>query len=973
MQTSYAFISAYKQRITALDRAIQNQQRQQQQAQPGHQQEKRRDGHGVVEHRKLIQRFRQFLADEEKFWTQLVLRLWRSFGLTEAQPALLALGLLSLTGDGVTEAMDGPAQQNGRNHYQFPAEDAKPTPPTSGADRDSRLAILSKALICFGDIARYRELYNEANGRPRAGHEDMGTGRRGRRRGATAGAEALPRPRNYDKAQQCYEQARLLVPYEGNPSHQLAILASYQKDSFASLVHYYRALCVRQPYDTAAENLGTVLTKALDLWRARTRRERERSGTTDPHLPPRVRIEILKERVVVLHALWRVGMDKGIEKMDSIARRHDRTVYDDFLSLTAGRHIPVEMISNTVVLSQGALWKHRMRRDLPTAHNSRRHEVPPPAPGTSLIIEWRILDHLFDLHRALLEVGCEELKDPLPVDTADDIAQRITATFRRTLPALRIASKWLSANFKYVMQDQEFAAFQEKEKTRGVELTKKTLEKISGYSVHTIRFWKGYADFMRLLARAFPARNLPALTAPLEEDIEMRGFLPLRNLMGELKTAAEGGKSVTSGYAREQVHPNVEQLMRISDLLDDAKVLAEMENSPLQLLGGYIVFDENIIEDERPPTHPEVTAQIAPTNSAVELHQEHLLASIRDHSWVNNAMRDFEEDNMTEATSKTEDDVLKAAFDHLNSPQPEDEDRKEYEDEEDEIVYMQRSPSLGQRSPPSHNSPKTPKKSIMSPNGLSPRSPTYPQATSPFNAPTQQPQMVAPTTAQDLLNNVMNMGVKRTVSGNTPTHTESSAPQPPLLFGSELSHRPSHSIWSASRDEQSLKFTGGAAPAARAYPNQHRSFQGGASQDMSQQSIWSYTNGSQNSQPNVIGSLPSVPFAPAQYSNMIGGHQRVPSSSIPAAQLFSNMNHIQQQDPFVYSSPIAQQPIHRPEMHQSMSPPYMSPAMTPGNGGFYGGNPLSPYHSRHQSFHDPRMVQSFTSPPMSQQVWGNTG
>ena len=328
MQTSYAFIASYKQRISVLDRLIQNNRQQQnQQQQPGGQ---RGSNHGVVEYRKLLQRFRSFLSDEEKFWTQLVLRLRRLFDLREAQPSLVALGLLAENDDGTStsniavasstadagEVRDGVVHitnANGRNHFQFPPEDLSITfPPTSSEDKSTKMAILSKALICLGDIARYRELYSESGGRPRAGHEE-GPSRRGRNRRGSAN-DTSPKARSYDKAQQCYEQARSLVPDEGNPSHQLAILASYQKDSFTSLIHYYRALCVRQPYDTAAENLGTVLAKALDQWRQKTRRDRDKNGPDDSQLAPKVRIDLLRERIVVLHAVWRLGMEKGVLK-----------------------------------------------------------------------------------------------------------------------------------------------------------------------------------------------------------------------------------------------------------------------------------------------------------------------------------------------------------------------------------------------------------------------------------------------------------------------------------------------------------------------------------------------------------------------------------------------------------------------------------------------------------------------------------
>ena len=88
MQTSYLFISSYKQHIGNLDRIIN---RQQQNGGSGN--SNNNGGHGPVEYRKLVQRFRQFLADEEKFWTKLVLRFRRSFALDEAHPALVKLGL----------------------------------------------------------------------------------------------------------------------------------------------------------------------------------------------------------------------------------------------------------------------------------------------------------------------------------------------------------------------------------------------------------------------------------------------------------------------------------------------------------------------------------------------------------------------------------------------------------------------------------------------------------------------------------------------------------------------------------------------------------------------------------------------------------------------------------------------------------------------------------------------------------------
>ncbi|KAG6820008.1 hypothetical protein H0H93_006554 [Arthromyces matolae] len=887
MQTSYAFIASYKQRILNLDRVIQSKLRQTPNQRP--------PNAPVVEHRKLIQRFRQFLADEEKFWGQLVVRLRRSFALDAATPALLALGIISETDDlaNIPEPSEGGVPPHGRNHFQFPVEDASTTfTATTPEIKASWLAILSKALVCLGDIARYRELYNESGGRPRAGQEEGGMGKNRRsRRGQPE--EPIPRPRNYEKAQQCYEQARLLVPDDGNPSHQLAIIATYKKDSFVSLTHYYRALCVRAPYDTASENLGSVLGKSLESWKTRSRRERDRQEA----LPPRVQVEAFRENIVVLHALWKVGMEKGVKKMESLSRRHSKTVLDAFILLLSQRHLPTDMISSAVVLSQGALWKHRMIRAPPsTTTQNKRPDLPPPPEGTSVIVEWHILEHLFDLHRGLLEVGIEELKVPPPTDApGDDLAQRITATFRRSLPALRIASKWLRANFKYVNQDHEFDAFQEIRRTEGINMTRNPKFKVARTSVRTQRFWQAYARFSTDLSRKFELGKLPHLTAPLDEDIEMRGFLPLKNLMGDGADLNEGSSSNAARPAQE-AHPNEWQLMRIADLIRDAREIAKLEYSPIALYGSSFAVRDDVVEPQVPST-----AHTEGNNNTIG--QQNLLATIRDTRRVD---RELEEDNMTEVTSRTDDEVLREAFNHLNAPGTDNEVDEEEEDGE-EIVWNPRAPTSpiivsSLPSPISHATPLVHSKPLLSP---AKHSPTHSKAISPLMTPNIGAAPPAPTTAMDLLNDVLGGRSALTHLGTT---------QPALLFGSDLSN--SRNIWSASHDEQARKFN--------SQPNQtfHQAQQASVSFDASQASIWNppypstaqSTQSTQNSQPHIVGSMPPGPY-PAQ-SIVQSTHHRIPSATMTSSQHFGNHQYGALQDPFSYAHPTTtQQPIiQRPDV-----------------------------------------------------------
>jgi len=73
------------------------------------------------------------------------------------------------------------------------------------------------------------------------------------------------------------------------------------------------------------------------------------------------------------------------------------------------------------------------------------------------------------------------------------------------------------------------------------------------------------------------------------------------------------------------------------------------------------------------------------------IHQQQLLVNIRDNSLDLHPRRDPEADDMTELTSRTDDDLVREAFWVVDKPEViADED----EDDEDEIVYMRSVYSL---------------------------------------------------------------------------------------------------------------------------------------------------------------------------------------------------------------------------------------------------------------------------------------
>ncbi|KAI0037046.1 hypothetical protein K488DRAFT_39863 [Vararia minispora EC-137] len=514
MQTTYFLITPYRQRITAVEQALREAGAQRHLGKQQHQR------HGPVEHRKLLQRFKQFLANEEKFWTQLVVRLHHQFALAEADSALAALSIpTSDDPDGKPDTAE-----DSRRPFRFPAEPDEPQHPATPSQHASCLATLSKALICLGDLARYREQYSEPGNR----RQDESSRRGGRRSGGRhIQGSAEVKTKTYDKARACYERARNLVPDEGNASHQLAILASYQKDTFECLVHYYRAFCVRGSYEPASENMGNVLSKFLRSWRGK----RSRNATADGGFESGNRLEAFKDDVAALHALWKQGAD-AYDLRSPLEGR----VVSEYSGLVTDRALPIDTITKIIVLAQGAYWHHK-------PHASRRTSE---STTSTTLLQTQILTHILSLYTSLFNVSINELQDSSKIPEVE-LAMHITAVFRRMLPALRLAGKWLRAN---PLPD--------------LLATEPSIVPSSTADA----FYAILTAFGEHLASIFPPSLLPRLNRPLEEDLELAGYLPLGGLLMDIAL-----KDAGDSRALEEVHPNEEQLMRIWDVWHDVSLL----------------------------------------------------------------------------------------------------------------------------------------------------------------------------------------------------------------------------------------------------------------------------------------------------------------------------------------------------------------------------------------------------------------
>ncbi|EEE68449.1 nonsense-mediated mRNA decay factor SMG7 isoform X2 [Oryza sativa Japonica Group] len=95
-----------------------------------------------------------------------------------------------------------------------------------------------RCLIYLGDLTRYKGLYGDV---------DYAS-------------------REYAAASIYYKEAASLCPSNGNPHHQLAILASYAGDEVTAIYRYFRSLAVDNPFSAARENLILAFDKNHDIY-----------------------------------------------------------------------------------------------------------------------------------------------------------------------------------------------------------------------------------------------------------------------------------------------------------------------------------------------------------------------------------------------------------------------------------------------------------------------------------------------------------------------------------------------------------------------------------------------------------------------------------------------------------------------------------------------------------------------------------
>ncbi|SPO27955.1 uncharacterized protein UTRI_05098 [Ustilago trichophora] len=634
--TSYSLISAYRAYISAAQRSVD----------PTVQAPGRR-GKSAQDAARVKSEYRKFLLDEELFWQELVGRLVRLFSLDEARANLEVLGIdADNDGDSSVSSSLPPDTYTSRATRQANEPDETLSQAALlPAKRIHLITLLHKFLIFCGDLARYREMSAHD-------HENDASGNKK--------GKNLPRY-DFSRASAFYEQARLILPDQGNPSNQLAVVSTYKGDTFASLYYYYRALCVKTPFAKAKINLEKLLSKPTSAYLEEASRSLEAGNLTwdstrdsqarDPQLVARLLANVEEaqqltdawiKHVVILHGLF--YRRNHLEHIMYLSR----SVLATFSTLVRARALRADQIVQFLVTALCASWTTRLWRSAPAPAPSSRESPRPssdgsedrhrprairsersskrraPSPETGRCVEFQVTAHVLGVFRELAAVDTAETREAF--DANNDLAaalqqadgkqsapiRNLTAVVRRTLPALRIVAKWTKTHLEYMQRIEKRArdAMQQYGETDPVVVRSEMEVRPDSERPHphhaayadTLeameRCWSQYVDLINSLRYAFPFDSLPnigkvgAVGAPalcLEEDSDMRGFAPTRKAT---QSTIPGGTTISVGMGEacanieavrpSQVHPNEEQLMRIADLMIDAKVIAESDASPIR-------------------------------------------------------------------------------------------------------------------------------------------------------------------------------------------------------------------------------------------------------------------------------------------------------------------------------------------------------------------------------------------------------
>lgn len=553
---------------------------------------------------RIANALRNFLAREETFWKSLAERLATVFKISEAHTALQRAGIITQG----PRIPIGPRAQVGDDNQPSGLARMPSTPQELDSEllqmatltrhRQHIIEVIYNVIIFCGDLARYREHFREVH----AGSDSAsGTTTPPRRPNRSQHAKVAP---DYTTAILYYDAARLFLPHNGHASHQIAITSAIQGDNLASVYHYYRALCVKHPFTNAQQNLNHLLKKHVDSFLKSDILDTIRDeGKATASASALASASLTKRRSECYDLFTTLQAWFFLHKKPHDGLAINAYFLTLFKATVGDKVLPTDAIVRIVVTSIAASWWARLSRREAKAGPDTQHAATTPSRNTELnqlLSLLEVAQVLFDITTMQSTAAMEQ--DSQQTDGAAP-GQHLTPVTRRTFPALRILNKWLKSHLDYLARNRDLC---ERDAAQG---DKKDASYVFVKTVDDL--WSSFVDLINTLRRAFPYDSLPLLdnvgptgaqALTLEEDVDLRGFIPTRRGWQETSTGGATTTSTQNGAATTSA--NTEQLMRIADILIDAKVIAESEASPISFDDERNVFVVGKVEQQQPQQRP---------------------------------------------------------------------------------------------------------------------------------------------------------------------------------------------------------------------------------------------------------------------------------------------------------------------------------------------------------------------------------
>ncbi|XP_078358285.1 nonsense-mediated mRNA decay factor SMG7-like [Oculina patagonica] len=268
-----------------------------------------------------------------------------------------------------------------------------------------------------------------------------------------------------EQAEVFYHHALVLVPSNGQPYNQLAILASGKGDELATVYYYCRSIAVKNPFPAASTNLHKTLSKVV-----------ARHNTRDGNL------EISKAEFGHIFLQFH-GHVYLVQDFDQARTLKDRIIAA-FKGILTQNKFTSEFLIKLVAITLFLLWNIR------TGGADDLEEFD--CIGKDEEECWQLaLEFTVELFDTLVLHAC---------DNEPSKEQSTAAGMCDVLPALNLLCQWMTGSSHNIWNG---------------EMLKKT------------KTWEDFAALLNLLQVTHP--HLPEkFDIPLHEDWELQSFLPLR-------------------------------------------------------------------------------------------------------------------------------------------------------------------------------------------------------------------------------------------------------------------------------------------------------------------------------------------------------------------------------------------------------------------------------------------------------------